>query len=113
MESRISSPLILAVSRGRLIGIEVLRPNPCPLVSHLLGKRDSFLLRTDPKVLDALRRWADDELRSANGQIEFLLRAALRDAGRLPEREPEESSSKKTTPQNKTSTSRNRSRKKS
>lgn len=45
--------------------------------------RESFLLRTDPKVLDALRRWADDELRSANGQLEYVLRKALRDAGRL------------------------------
>lgn len=45
--------------------------------------RESFLLRTDPKVLAALRRWADDELRSANGQLEYLLRKALRDAGRL------------------------------
>lgn len=41
------------------------------------------MLRTDPKVLDALRRWADDELRSANGQLEYVLRKALRDAGRL------------------------------
>ena len=49
-----------------------------------LSKRDSFLLRVDPKVLAALRRWADDELRSVNGQLEFLLRKALRDAGRLP-----------------------------
>jgi hypothetical protein len=47
--------------------------------------RESFLLRTDPHVLDALRRWADDELRSANGQIDFLLRKALRDAGRWKE----------------------------
>ncbi len=46
--------------------------------------RSSFLLRTDPKLLDALRRWADDEFRSVNGQLEFLLRKALRDAGRLP-----------------------------
>jgi hypothetical protein len=37
----------------------------------------------DPKVLDALRRWADDDLRSVNAQIEFLLRRALEDAGRL------------------------------
>ena len=48
-----------------------------------MAKKDSFLLRTDPAVLDALRRWADDELRSVNGQIEFLLRRALMDAGRL------------------------------
>lgn len=45
--------------------------------------RESFLLRTDPKTLDALRRWAEDELRSANGQLDFVLRKALRDAGRL------------------------------
>ncbi|MBC8289172.1 MAG: hypothetical protein H8E37_02545 [Planctomycetes bacterium] len=46
--------------------------------------RESFLLRTDPKVLDALRRWAEDELRSTNGQLDYILRKALRDAGRLP-----------------------------
>lgn len=45
--------------------------------------RDSFLLRIDPKVLQSVRQWADDDLRSINGQIEFLLRKALRDAGRL------------------------------
>lgn len=46
--------------------------------------RESFLLRTDPKVLAALRRWADDEFRSANAQLDFLLRKALKDAGRSP-----------------------------
>ena len=50
-----------------------------------MAKRDSFLLRADPQVLDAVRRWADDELRSINGQIEYLLRQALKDAGRLPD----------------------------
>ncbi len=45
--------------------------------------REPFLLRTDPRVLDALRRWADDELRSVNGQVDYLLRRALQDAGRL------------------------------
>lgn len=49
--------------------------------------RESFLLRTDPKVLDALRRWAEDELRSTNGQLDFILRKALREAGRLPGKE--------------------------
>lgn len=49
--------------------------------------RESFLLRTDPKVLAALRRWADDELRSVNGQLDYLLRKALRDAGRLKDDE--------------------------
>ena len=48
--------------------------------------RESFLLRTDPRMLDALRAWAGDELRSANGQLDFLLRRALRDAGRLPKK---------------------------
>ncbi|MDA1165336.1 MAG: Arc family DNA binding domain-containing protein [Planctomycetota bacterium] len=46
--------------------------------------RTSFLFRTDPKTLDAIRRWADDEFRSVNGQLEYVLRKALRDAGRLP-----------------------------
>ncbi|MEN0110035.1 MAG: hypothetical protein AAF805_04870 [Planctomycetota bacterium] len=45
--------------------------------------RESFLLRTDPKVLAALRKWAEDDLRSANGQLDYVLRKALRDAGRL------------------------------
>lgn len=46
--------------------------------------RRSFLLRVDPDVLDAVQRWANDDLRSLNGHIEFLLRKALKDAGRLP-----------------------------
>ena len=46
--------------------------------------RRPFLLRTEPEVLAALQRWAADELRSVNGQIEFVLRRALRQAGRLP-----------------------------
>ena len=37
-------------------------------------------------MLDALRRWAEDDLRSLNGQVEFLLRRALRDSGRQPKR---------------------------
>ncbi|ASU77938.1 hypothetical protein CDG81_06000 [Actinopolyspora erythraea] len=49
-----------------------------------MASRKSFLLRLDPAVHDALARWAGDELRSTNAQIEFLLREALRDAGRLP-----------------------------
>lgn len=48
--------------------------------------RKPFLLRTDPEVIAALQRWAADELRSVNAQIDFLLRRALRDAGRLPNR---------------------------
>ena len=47
-------------------------------------ERKKLLLRLDPAVHDALARWAGDELRSTNAQIEFLLRKALTDAGRLP-----------------------------
>jgi len=49
-----------------------------------MAERKPFLLRLDPKLHAALQKWADDELRSLNGQIEYLLRRALRDAGRLP-----------------------------
>ncbi|MEV5573670.1 hypothetical protein AB0L06_26825 [Spirillospora sp. NPDC052269] len=47
-------------------------------------ERKKILLRLDPAVHDALTRWAGDELRSTNAQIEFLLRRALADAGRMP-----------------------------
>lgn len=49
-----------------------------------MPERKGFLLRLDPAVHDALARWAADELRSTNAQIDFLLREALRQAGRLP-----------------------------
>lgn len=49
-----------------------------------MAARKPFLLRTDPEILAALSRWAADDLRSVNAQIDFLLRRALRDAGRLP-----------------------------
>jgi hypothetical protein len=48
-----------------------------------VAQRKSFLLRVDPLILAALRRWANDEMRSLNGHLEFILRKALRDAGRL------------------------------
>ena len=54
-----------------------------------MAARKPFLLRTDPEVLAALQRWAGDELRSINGQIEFVLRRALQQAGRLPARAKE------------------------
>lgn len=53
-----------------------------------MEERKSFLLRIDARTLDAVRRWADDDLRSLNGQIEFLLRRALKERGRLKEAEP-------------------------
>jgi hypothetical protein len=48
-----------------------------------LADRKPFLLRIDPAVLEALQQWADDELRSLNGQIEFVLRRVLQEEGRL------------------------------
>lgn len=51
-----------------------------------MSDRKQILLRIDPAVHDALARWAADELRSLNAQIEMLLRRALDDAGRMPKR---------------------------
>ncbi|MFI5730733.1 hypothetical protein ACIA49_11480 [Kribbella sp. NPDC051587] len=50
----------------------------------MAAERKKILLRLDPAVHDALARWAADDLRSTNAQIEFLLRRALAEAGRLP-----------------------------
>lgn len=47
-----------------------------------MAERKPFLLRIDPAVFKALEKWAADDLRSVNGQIEFLLRKALVDSGR-------------------------------
>jgi hypothetical protein len=52
-----------------------------------MADRKGFPLRLDPAVYDALQRWAAGDLRSLNAQIEFLLRRALREAGRLQEEE--------------------------
>lgn len=51
-----------------------------------MAERKAFLLRIDPDVLTALQRWADDDLRSLNGQIEYVLRRALEQAGRAPKK---------------------------
>jgi hypothetical protein len=50
-----------------------------------MSDRKGFPLRLDPEIYDALQRWAAGEFRSVNGQIEYLLRCALKEAGRLPE----------------------------
>ena len=49
-----------------------------------MAERKAFLVRLDPALHEALQRWADSDLRSLNAQIEFLLRRALRDEGRMP-----------------------------
>ena len=48
-----------------------------------MSSRKAFALRIDKKTLTAMHRWAEDDLRSLNAQIEFVLRGALRKAGRL------------------------------
>ena len=53
----------------------------------MAAERKKILLRLDPVVHDALARWAADDLRSTNAQIEFLLRRALKDGGREPKKE--------------------------
>lgn len=50
-----------------------------------MAERKPFLLRVDPALLEALQRWANDDLRSLNGQIEFVLRRAVQRAGRTSE----------------------------
>lgn len=52
-----------------------------------MAERKAFPLRLDPALYDALQRWAAGDLRSLNAQIEFLLRRALKESGRLPEGE--------------------------
>lgn len=49
-----------------------------------MARRKQYPLRIDPTVWEALERWAADDMRSANGQVEWILRDALRRAGRLP-----------------------------
>src|SRR5262249_54335948 len=53
----------------------------CGHAAQLIMARKAFLLRIDPQVLSALERWAEEELRSVNGQIEYLLRQALAKRG--------------------------------
>ena len=50
-----------------------------------MSSRKAFALRVDEKTLAAMQKWAEDDLRSLNAQIEFVLREALRKGGRLPE----------------------------
>ncbi|GAA3297179.1 hypothetical protein GCM10020295_29070 [Streptomyces cinereospinus] len=56
-------------------------PSEGPSKRRPQQQRKQVLLRLDPSVYEALARWASDELRSANAQIEFLLRKALKEAG--------------------------------
>ncbi|MFG2036607.1 hypothetical protein [Dactylosporangium sp. NPDC048998] len=64
-----------------------------------MPERKKLLLRLDPQVYDAIARWAGEELRSVNGQIEFALRLALRQAGREVRRDRDEVPSKDDDPE--------------
>ena len=55
-----------------------------------MAQRKAFLLRVEPALLEALQRWASDDLRSLNAQIEFLLRRALQREGRAPRGEEDQ-----------------------
>jgi hypothetical protein len=60
-----------------------------------MAERKAFLVRIDRDVLDAVQRWADDDLRSLNGQVEFILRRALQQVGRPAGRRADRSRSRK------------------
>ena len=53
-----------------------------------MGERKSFLVRLDPALHASLQQWAADDLRSLNAQVEYILRRAVREAGRLREERP-------------------------
>lgn len=55
-----------------------------------MAERKSFLVRIDARTLDLVKKWAEDDFRSLNGQIEFLLRDALKHAGRWKGEDPGE-----------------------
>ncbi len=58
-----------------------------------MTKKKSFPLRIDPKLYDVIQRWANDEFRSVNSHIEYLLREAANKAGRLSNRKNDEENS--------------------
>lgn len=57
-----------------------------------MAKKKSFVLRIDEDTYKALVKWADDEFRSVNGQLEWIIHEQLRKAGRLPDKEGNENS---------------------
>lgn len=51
-----------------------------------MSKRKSFVLRIDPELFKQVEKWADDEFRSVNGQLEWMINKSLKDAKRLPKK---------------------------
>lgn len=54
-----------------------------------MGKKKAFVLRVDPELLAQIEKWAADEFRSSNGQLEWIINKALKDAKRLPKTKKE------------------------
>lgn len=61
----------------------------------VMSNKKSFVLRIQPEVYDALERWAADEFRSVNGQLEYVLQQALKAAGRIPSKKSGQMEAKK------------------
>lgn len=59
-----------------------------------MAKKKSFALRIDPELMDAIEKWATDEFRSANGQLEWIINKALKESGRLKNMKSKESDTK-------------------
>lgn len=55
-----------------------------------MAKKKPFVLRLDPDLLDSVEKWAADEFRSTNGQLEWLINKALKDAGRIKKNQEKE-----------------------
>ena len=55
-----------------------------------MAKKKPFVLRLDPEVMSAIEKWAADEFRSSNGQLEWLVNKALKEAGRLPKKKKDD-----------------------
>lgn len=62
-----------------------------------MAEKKSFALRIDAAMMKAIEKWAADEFRSVNGQIEWILHNALKEAGRLKEKSPKEEGGEKAT----------------
>ena len=72
---------------------EIVTPDSQQQVTTMARKQ--YPLRIDPEIWEAIQRWADDEMRSANGQVEWILRDALKRAGRLPKQNKQASENEK------------------
>lgn len=55
-----------------------------------MPKKKPFVLRLEPETLKAIEKWAADEFRSSNGQLEWIVNKALKDAKRLPKKKPDD-----------------------